>query len=63
MKKTLFCEHCEEAVRQLRSGEQLSCSHKHATFSRKADGGIVIRFTDGYQPRETLNVGPTIKWN
>lgn len=63
MNKTFICEHCQEAVQRLQSGEQLSCSHRHATFTRKADGGLVIRFADGYQPRGTLNIGPTIKWN
>ncbi len=64
MNKTLICEHCMEAVRRLQSGEQLSCPHKHATFSRKAAGVLMIRFADGYQPRGTTrNVRTTIKWN
>lgn len=58
-----LCKECETAIRRLKPGDQLRCEHKHVTISANDDGLVIYRFTEGYQPRETFNLGPSVTYH
>lgn len=64
IKKHRYCGQCDEAIKMLKPGsEPLRCLHRHATFSRKQDGGLAIRFDTGYEPKERWSNAPSLTLN
>ena len=63
VKQMSFCDQCDAAIQALKPGiDELHCPHQHARFSRKSDGGVVILFDHGYEPKSSVTYSTVPTW-